>query len=113
MGVEANFRLVQVPFTSRWSLPRLLREARALGPADVVIGRYLYPLLAAARRGEATMFEAHWPPPDRLSAWLERRLLSAPGFVGLVCITERLRHWYQQAYPSNGSGHGRITRCGR
>ena len=98
-GVARSFDLELVDFTSRLALIDYLRRLREVGPPDLAVGRYLYPLLWLQRSGIPTIYESH-APPGQLRRLLEQRLLGGTRSQGLVVITKALRDAYQRSLPS-------------
>jgi glycosyltransferase involved in cell wall biosynthesis len=102
-GVKESFRLERVPFRNRSGLVGYLRRFDQLLAADVdlVIGRYLYPLLLAQMRGKHTIYESHEPAIGRKRA-LERWYFARPGVQRHVLITRVLERHYSSlaAYGS-------------
>jgi glycosyltransferase involved in cell wall biosynthesis len=93
-GVEPCFELARVPFRNRAGLLRYLQRGRALGRFDLLLGRYLYPLLALRDRAPRFCYEVHdAPTPPR---WvLERLLLKDARCAGLITISAALTDHYR------------------
>jgi glycosyltransferase involved in cell wall biosynthesis len=103
-GVESNFRLTLLPCpkvrgSSIFLFPRLHRLLRSYGPEDVLIyARDVYGASLAARLGYRVIYEAHWPPPNAVIHWLEKRLFVAKPFQKLVVISENLKCIYMSMF---------------
>lgn len=71
-------------------IARLVRRQRP----DLVFSRNLRACLLPARRGVATVFEAHTLDAllGRQERWVLARLLASPGFRGIVAISAALAH---------------------
>ncbi|MEM1232462.1 MAG: glycosyltransferase family 4 protein [Pseudomonadota bacterium] len=96
-GVEPAFAIERVPFTRRWHLLAYLRRARSLGCFDLLLGRYLYGLLALRECAPRFCYEVH-DAPSAPRALLEQRLLRDPRCAALVTITGALAEHYRSRF---------------
>lgn len=105
-GVEGTFRIRPLP---RLRVPGLTRLSRTLAaalrtrreaPPDLLYGRDLYSLAAAAGAGIPIVFEAHMPPQSRTQRELIGRLFAAPHFARLVVISEVLKGRFAELFPT-------------
>ncbi len=92
-GIRVRFGIETVPFANRSGLLGYLRRLDGLLDADLIIGRYLYPLVLAQVRGRRTVYESHVLPTGR-QRLLERWYFSRPGVLRHVVITEALKRRY-------------------
>ena len=74
-----------------WRLGRTLASAFSKAPGTYFYGRRLTALSRLARCGYATGVELHHPPRSAVQSAALQGFLDAPGFRGLVVISEQLR----------------------
>ncbi|HAE37816.1 MAG TPA: hypothetical protein DCG57_04155 [Candidatus Riflebacteria bacterium] len=66
---------------------------------DLIYGRNIYALIAAARDNTDIYFEAHAAPYSAGRRYLERMLFALPQFKRLIVINHALRDYYLKAHP--------------
>lgn len=102
-AVEPGFRLIALNWPRiriggvvyGWNVYRYL-SGRTY---DLVYGRCVYGLLAAATRGLPCVFEVHAPPENRARQIVEALLLRHSACKRLVLITRALRDEYLRLFP--------------
>lgn len=87
-----------IPFNNRNALWRYLRRITKLPHPDLVLGRYVYPVLFAALRGVPVVYEVH-APATGYKRWFEALLLRHHNLSKLVAITRALADDYVHNYP--------------
>ena len=99
-----SINLVEAP--TWWAIGGLLsgwRSASLLDHSgfrpDLIYGRNIYALIAAARFNVDLFFEAHAAPYNAGRRLLERMLFALPQFKKLVVINQALRDYYLQTHP--------------
>ncbi|MCB9554673.1 MAG: glycosyltransferase family 4 protein [Deltaproteobacteria bacterium] len=80
---------------------RHLRPHRA--QIDLVYGRSLYGLQAAAWLELPVIYEVHAPPQNRARLWAERLLFRSPRLLRVVAISKALRDEYLRLFPQLSS----------
>jgi glycosyltransferase involved in cell wall biosynthesis len=98
-GIREHLNLKLIPFTRRASVLAYLWRLWRAPRADLVFGRYIYPVLLSALRGARVAYEVH-APATSYKKWFERWLMRRAELVTLVCITHALASHYQALYPN-------------
>ncbi|MCR9276353.1 MAG: glycosyltransferase family 4 protein [Pseudomonadaceae bacterium] len=101
-GVAANFELVTVPFTRRTHITRYLAAARAIGPVDALIGRYIYPIWLLRSMARQFTYESH-QPPSGLRSRIEAQLLRDPRCAGVPLISNALLELYEKRFGARAT----------
>lgn len=95
-----GFTSYRVPVLSRlaygiWGLHKTL----SLAGLDVVYGRDFYTAyLVALCANLPVLVEVHHPPGNAFERWLQRRLFAHRRCLGVVVISDALRHEYEQVF---------------
>lgn len=107
-SVQAHYGLrhaFHIRFTSRtanalWMLGRHLGRRQARSAGTLYFGRNLAVLSRMAAWGYLTGFELHHPPRSERKSAALRRIVEAPGFLGLVVTTDSLRVELLARFPA-------------
>lgn len=90
-----NIRVIEMTVYAR----QVVRSVKALGVPDLFFAREGYSLLAAARFTKPLFYEVHQGPGTFFKQWVESRIFLKKNFLGLVAMTETLKHYYLRTYP--------------
>lgn len=105
-GIEPVFSLQLIAAPQAWFIGGMLYGSRAAAAMfrdkwqpDIVYGRNLYALLAAAAGGADLYYESHAAPTNPGRRLLERFLFALPSFRKLIVINQKLHEFYLEAFP--------------
>lgn len=97
---EFRIRLPSPVANALWTLDRYLSRRQARRSNTLYFGRNLNALSRLAAWGYPVGFELHHPPRSERKSAALRRILEAPGFLGLVVTTDSLRVDLISRFPS-------------